>query len=117
MYHSYPCFMVEHVKLREMLSYLNPQVRHVTRNTILRYCWLEHLRLKSILHETLSRLNSRVCFTCDCWSACTTRGFLTLIAHFIDNNWSLKSRILNFRYFPPPHRGVEFREESIFYYL
>ncbi|KAL2901670.1 putative AC transposase [Bienertia sinuspersici] len=106
MYHSYPCSMVEHVKLREMLS-LNPQVRHVTKNTILRYCWLEHLRLKSILHETLSPLNSRVCFTCDCLSACTTRGFLTLTAHFIDNNWSLKSRILNFRYFPPPHRGVD----------
>ncbi|KAL2901686.1 putative AC transposase [Bienertia sinuspersici] len=84
MYHSYPCSMVEHFKLREMLS-LNPQVRHVTKNTIL----------------------SRVCFTCDCWSACTTRGFLTLTAHFIDNNWSLKSRILNFCYFPPPHRGVD----------
>ncbi|KAL2942848.1 putative AC transposase [Bienertia sinuspersici] len=36
MYHSYPYSMVEHVKLREMLSYLNPQVIHVTRNTILR---------------------------------------------------------------------------------
>ncbi|KAL2926615.1 Zinc finger BED domain-containing protein RICESLEEPER 2 [Bienertia sinuspersici] len=38
MYHSYPLSMVEHVKFREMLSYLNPQVRHVTRNTTLRYC-------------------------------------------------------------------------------
>ncbi|KAL2905425.1 Zinc finger BED domain-containing protein RICESLEEPER 2 [Bienertia sinuspersici] len=88
-------------------SYLNLQVRHVTRNTILRYCWLERLTLKSILHETLSHLNSRVCFTCDCWSTCTTRGFLTLTAHFIDSNWSLKSRILNFRYYPPPRRGVD----------
>ncbi|KAL2944299.1 putative AC transposase [Bienertia sinuspersici] len=93
MYHSYPYSMVEHVKLREMLSYLNPKVRHVTRNTILRYCWLEHLRLKSILHETLSHLNSR--------------GILTLTAHFINNNWSLKSHILNFRYFPSSHKGVE----------
>ncbi|KAL2901802.1 putative AC transposase [Bienertia sinuspersici] len=76
MYHLYPCSMVEHVKLREILSYLNPQVRHVTRNTILRYFWLEHLRLKYIFHETLSHLNSR-------------------------------SRILNFCYFPPPHRGVD----------
>ncbi|KAL2921095.1 putative AC transposase [Bienertia sinuspersici] len=67
----------------------------------------EHLRLKSILHETLSHLNSRVCFNCDCWSACITRGFLTLTAYFIDSNWSLKSRILNFHYFPPPHRGVD----------
>ncbi|KAL2937168.1 Zinc finger BED domain-containing protein RICESLEEPER 2 [Bienertia sinuspersici] len=96
MYHSYPCSMVEHVKLREMLSYLNPQVRHVTRNTILRYCWLENLTLKSILHETLSHHNSKVCFTCACWSACATRGFLTLTTLFIDNNWSLKSQVWTF---------------------
>ncbi|KAL2924029.1 putative AC9 transposase [Bienertia sinuspersici] len=80
---------------------------HVTRNTILRYCWLEHLRLKSILHETLSHLTSKVCFTCDCLSACTTRRFLTLTAHFIDSNWLLKIRILNFRYFPSPYRAVD----------
>ncbi|KAL2938002.1 Zinc finger BED domain-containing protein RICESLEEPER 1 [Bienertia sinuspersici] len=77
MYHSYALCMVEQV-----LSYLNTKVRQVTRNTIL-----------------------RVCFTCDCWSTCTTRGFLNRITHFIDSNWPLKSRILNFRYFPLPHRG------------
>ncbi|KAL2941002.1 putative AC transposase [Bienertia sinuspersici] len=107
MYHSYPLSIVEHVKLREMLTYLNSKVRHITRNTILKYCLLEHKRLKSMLHEILADVNSRICFTCDCWSACTSRGFLTLTAHFIDNNWNLKSRILNFRYFPPPHRGVD----------
>jgi len=107
MYHSYPLSVVEHVKLREMLSYLNPRVRHVTRNTILRYCWQEHTRLKSLLYNILADVNSRVCFTCDCWSACTGRGFLTLTVHFVDCDWKLKSRILNFRYFPPPHRGVD----------
>ncbi|KAL2901618.1 putative AC transposase [Bienertia sinuspersici] len=96
MNNSYPCSMFEHVKLREMLSYLNAQVRHVTRNTILRYRWQEYLRLKSILHETLSHINNRVCFTCDCWFACTTKGFLTLT-----------NCILNLCYFPSPHRGVD----------
>ncbi|KAL2930991.1 Zinc finger BED domain-containing protein RICESLEEPER 4 [Bienertia sinuspersici] len=42
MYQTCPLFMVENVKLREMLSYLNPKVRHVTMNTILTYFWLEH---------------------------------------------------------------------------
>ncbi|KAL2920462.1 putative AC transposase [Bienertia sinuspersici] len=107
MYHSYPLSIVEHVKLREMLTYLNSKLRHITRNIILKYCLLEHKRLKSMLHEILADVNSRIRFTCDCWSACTSRGFLTLTAHFIDNNWNLKSHILNFRYFPPPHRGVD----------
>ncbi|KAL2929377.1 putative AC transposase [Bienertia sinuspersici] len=51
--------------------------------------------------------SSRVCFTCDCWSVCTTRGFLTLTAYIIDSNWSIGSHILNFCYFPLPHRGVD----------
>ncbi|KAL2934904.1 putative AC transposase [Bienertia sinuspersici] len=87
--------------------------------------------VETILYHSypLSMLEHRVRFTCDCWSACTTKAFMTLTAHFIDSNWSLKSRILNFHYFSLPLRGVdiylffwanqgvEFREEIIFYYL
>ncbi|KAL2897040.1 putative AC9 transposase [Bienertia sinuspersici] len=88
MYHSYPLSIVEHVKLREMLTYLNSKVRHITRNTILKYCFLEHKRLKSMLHEILVDVNSRICFT--------FVGMRALLSH-----------ILNFRYFPPPHRGID----------
>ncbi|KAL2934234.1 Cryptochrome-2, partial [Bienertia sinuspersici] len=52
------------------------KVRRVARNTILRYCLLEHERLMPFFRESLSELDNR-------------------------------SRILNFRYFSLPIRGVD----------
>ena len=109
MFHAYPFSIVEHVKLREMLTYLNLDVILVTRNTISAYCLKEHDRLKMSLLESLSRVSSRICFTSDCWSSkVTSRGYLSLTAHYINDNWNLKSHILNFKYFPPPIQDLTF---------
>ncbi|KAL2905817.1 putative AC transposase [Bienertia sinuspersici] len=108
MFHSYPFNIVEHVKLRELHSYLNPNVIHISRNTILAYCWKEHDRLKLRMRDSLSQVSSRICFTSDCWSSkVTSRGYLSLTAHYIDNNWILRSHILNFKHFPPPHKSQD----------
>ncbi|KAK8661519.1 hypothetical protein V6N13_091118 [Hibiscus sabdariffa] len=57
-------------------------------------------------------VSSRICFTCDGWSACTSRSYFALAAHYVDNNWKLQYKILNFRRFPPPHDG-----ESIYKFV
>ncbi|KAL2921092.1 Zinc finger BED domain-containing protein RICESLEEPER 2, partial [Bienertia sinuspersici] len=97
MFHSYSLNIVEHEKLRVMLSYLQPKVQHVSRNTIMKYCVKEHEILKATLRSKLDSIDSRICFTYDCWSAITKHGYLTLTAHYVDNEWVLRSRILNFR--------------------
>lgn len=108
--HSYPLRIVEHDRLWKLHSYLNPNVKHVSRNTILRYCILEHQKLKKLLLDTIASVESRICFTCDLWSSCNNRGYLTLTAHYVDNRWTLRSKVLNFRYCPPPHSGVDIYE-------
>ncbi|KAG6508584.1 hypothetical protein ZIOFF_033958 [Zingiber officinale] len=46
----------------------------------------------------------RIALTTDMWTASNQRkGFLALIAHFIDDNWTLQSRILRFAYVRSPH--------------
>ena len=105
--HAYPLQIVEHDELRELHIYLNPLVKHVSRNTILKYCIREFDTHKAILSNVLSNLTGRICFTCDVWSACTTRGYIVLTAHFIDDSWTLRSKVLSFRYFPPPHNGKD----------
>ncbi|XP_048501672.1 uncharacterized protein LOC125497976 [Beta vulgaris subsp. vulgaris] len=50
--HAYPLRIVEHEKLRKLHSYLNPKVRHISRNTILRYCALENEKLKLNSNDT-----------------------------------------------------------------
>lgn len=48
----------------------------------------------------------RISLTFDCWSSITMDGYISLTPHFIDNDWSLQKRVLNFSFLPPPHSGV-----------
>ena len=105
MYHGYPLSMVEHKFTRKLHRYLNPKVKNISRSTITRWCMRKNSKLRKMLFETLKDLDSKVSLTCDIWTACTSRGYLTLTAHYIDKDWCLKSKVLNFRHFPPPHTG------------
>ncbi|KAF7841679.1 zinc finger BED domain-containing protein RICESLEEPER 2-like [Senna tora] len=55
----------------------------------------------------MARIPNRVCLTYDVWTACTSEGYICLTAHFVDENWKLRSIILNFCRMLPPHTGVE----------
>ncbi|XP_021759556.1 zinc finger BED domain-containing protein RICESLEEPER 2-like [Chenopodium quinoa] len=105
--HGYSLSIVEHEGFRELHTYLNSKVRTISRNTILKWCMTEHDVLKQYVRNTFKALTSKVSLTCDVWTACTTRGYLSLTAHFVDNDWKLRSKVLNFRHFPPPHNGHE----------
>ncbi|XP_049326739.1 E3 SUMO-protein ligase ZBED1-like [Astyanax mexicanus] len=43
--------------------------------------------------------------TSDLWSSRTSEPYLSLTAHFIDNDWNLKSKCLQTAYFPEDHTG------------
>ncbi|KAL2900506.1 putative AC transposase, partial [Bienertia sinuspersici] len=83
-----------------------------TKNAFYKYCRehkykasSENEILKATLRFKLDSIDSHICFTCDCWSAITKHGYLTFTSHYVVNQWVLRSRILDFRYFPPPHTG------------
>ncbi|KAJ9553107.1 LOW QUALITY PROTEIN: hypothetical protein OSB04_017152 [Centaurea solstitialis] len=80
-----------------VLSSLNFVFRHVSR-------------LREIVRETLrntfKNLNSRIALTTDCWTSVQNYNYLVLTAHFIDDNWRLHKRILNFRLMDS-HKGKE----------
>ena len=38
----------------------------------------------------------RVCLTTDTWTSIQRINYMCLTAHYIDNNWTLKKKILNF---------------------
>ncbi|KAL2923710.1 Zinc finger BED domain-containing protein RICESLEEPER 2 [Bienertia sinuspersici] len=49
--------------------------------------------LKATLCSKLDSIDSRTCFTCDCKSSITKYGYLTQTAHYVDNEWVLRSHI------------------------
>jgi len=103
--HGLPFKFVEYKWIRELLSYLNPDVKHVSRNTAVSDLWKFHVQMKEKLKHEMHHCHNRICLTSDCWTACTQEGYICLTAHFVDNNWKLNSKILAFCKMEPPHTG------------
>ena len=104
--HDLPLKFVEYEGVRAILSYLHEEVKHISRNTaksdVLNLYKKEKCRLKRLLESIPGRVN----LTSDLWTSIATDGYLCLTAHFIDDDWRLQKRILNFCFMPPPHSGV-----------
>ena len=54
----------------------------------------------------LEEASGRICLTIDLWTSITTYDYLCLIAHFIDKDWNLQKRVLNFCEMLTPHTRV-----------
>ena len=61
--------------------------------------------LKSVL--------GRISLTSDLWTSIIIDGYMCLTAYFLDKNWVLHKRVLNFCLMPPPHNGI-FLSEKIY---
>ena len=67
-------------------------------------------RKKERMKFMLQSAPGRICFTSDLWTSIVIDGYLSLTAYFIDKDWHLQKRILNF-YHSPPHTGVNLCEK------
>lgn len=103
--HGYGFSWVEHEGNREIHEYLNNQVKSVCRNTAKSDCLKLHKKLKAQLKDTLHKNSGRISLTADMWTSCQTEGYLCLTAHYVDANWKLNSRVLNFCHIDTPHTG------------
>ncbi|KMT08905.1 hypothetical protein BVRB_6g136250 [Beta vulgaris subsp. vulgaris] len=104
--HDLPFQFAEYEGVRRCFAYLNPNVKVVSRNTLKADIQKLYVREKGKLKDELGLVRGRIALTSDCWSFITTDGYISLTAHFVDNDWRLQKRILNFRFMPPPHTGV-----------
>ncbi|KAL5550725.1 hypothetical protein UlMin_000901 [Ulmus minor] len=109
--HDLPFQFVEWAGIKAIHQYLYPDVDTLTRNTakadVLKAYQREKLKIKAMFEE----VSGRVSLTSDLWSSCISDGYMCLTAHFIDKEWRLQKRILNFCFMPPPHTGVALSEK------
>ncbi|GKF04010.1 zinc finger BED domain-containing protein RICESLEEPER 2-like protein, partial [Tanacetum coccineum] len=52
---------------------------------------------KDKLHETLQKNIGRVSLTTNRWTSGKQKSYMALTTHFIDNEWNLGKKVLNFR--------------------
>lgn len=114
--HDLPFSFVEYRRVREIMKYLNPDAKMMSRRASTTDVLNLYLSKKNKLKQVLSNIPSRICLTSDVWTSCTTEGYISLTAHFVDENWKLNSKILSFAHFPPPHSGLELAK-TVFEFL
>ena len=109
--HDLPFRFVEYEGIRTLFKYISPDIKLPCRNTVkkhvLRMFEDENIRLR----DWLNIVEGRICLTSDLWSSAATDGYLTLTAHFVDKEWKMHKRILNFCHMPPPHTRVALFEK------
>lgn len=96
--HEYPLSIVDHLGFKRYSASLQPLFKLPCRNTIkkvvLNIYDYEKVKTLSLVEGNQSRL----AITTDMWTSSNQKkGFMAVTAHFIDDSWSMQSRIL--RYF------------------
>ncbi|GJR77892.1 zinc finger BED domain-containing protein RICESLEEPER 2-like protein [Tanacetum coccineum] len=103
--HNYPFSYVEHEATRNLHRFLHRDANPISRNTAKEDVLGIYKREKSNLKKELEKVSSRICFTSDLWSSITSDGYMALTAHYVDEDWVLRKKVLNFSFVPPPHTG------------
>ncbi|KAK2656262.1 hypothetical protein Ddye_009314 [Dipteronia dyeriana] len=102
--HEYPLSMVEHSGFHRFMGTAQPLFKIPSRNTlkcdILQIYDYERAKLKGLLEKN----KGRIALTTDMWTSYNQRkGFMAITTHFVDDSWTLQSRIIRFIYVPCPH--------------
>ncbi|CAL8993402.1 unnamed protein product [Prunus brigantina] len=109
--HNLPFSFVEYEGIRALFAYVSPDIKLPCRHTV-KACVLRMFKSeRQKLHTLLSSIQGRICLTSDLWTSVCTDGYLALTAHFVDQDWRLHKRIINFCHMPPPHSGVALSEK------
>ncbi|KAL0011073.1 hypothetical protein SO802_006181 [Lithocarpus litseifolius] len=106
-----PFRFVEYTSIRAIFAYLCPEATIITRNIARSDLIKMHGREKEKIKFMLKDAPSRISLTSDLWTSVITNGYMCITAHFIDRNWVLQKRVLNFCFMLPPHNGVSLFEK------
>ncbi|KAA8538150.1 hypothetical protein F0562_027758 [Nyssa sinensis] len=109
--HDLPFQFVEYEAVRDVFSYLCMDVKSFSRNTTRADVMKIYKREKNRISNLMQLCPGRICLTSDLWTSIVTDGYLCLTAHFIDKDWILQKRVINFCCMPPPHNGISLAEK------
>ena len=91
-----PFSVVDGEGFRDFVQVLQPKFdipgRMTVSKDVLKLFSEEGAKLK----KELTKCGQRVCLTTDCWTFCTQMAYMCLIAHYIDSDWHLHKKIVNF---------------------
>lgn len=94
--HGYPLAMVEHVGFKIFVKNLQPWFEAGPNGAIEVVCMELYEKEKLKVFEIIRTLHSRINLAIDMWTSHENAGYMCLTAHYIDEDWILRKKILNF---------------------
>ena len=93
--HEYPLSMVDHIAFREFVGSLQPLFKLISRNTLKSDIIKIYDNESEKTLKMMDKNGSRTIITIDMWTSSNKkRGSIVITAHFIDQTWTLQSRVL-----------------------
>ena len=97
--HEYPISMVDYEGFREYSNSLQPLFKVITRNTIRFDIFKIFEDEKKKTMKSFEHNKNRIAITTDMWTANNQKkGYMIMTTHYIDDSWTLKSRIMRYIY-------------------
>eukprot|EP00262_Sarcandra_glabra_P005839 TRINITY_DN1771_c1_g2_i1.p1 TRINITY_DN1771_c1_g2~~TRINITY_DN1771_c1_g2_i1.p1 ORF type:complete len:673 (+),score=86.29 TRINITY_DN1771_c1_g2_i1:242-2260(+) len=94
--HEYPLQMVEHPAFITFVENLQPRFKMVNFNTIEGDCLAIYQKEKENLLRLLGTIPGRISLILDLYTSSQSVRYMCLTGQFIDNDWRLHRRVLNF---------------------
>ncbi|KAK8597373.1 hypothetical protein V6N13_094788 [Hibiscus sabdariffa] len=91
-----PFRIVEGEGFKLFLSKACPRFHLPSRFTVRKDCLDLFNSMKNLMKNSFGQDTSRICLTTDTWTSLQRVSYMVLIAHWIDEEWMLQKRIINF---------------------
>ncbi|KAJ4940609.1 hypothetical protein JOQ06_026906 [Pogonophryne albipinna] len=105
-----PYSVVENIGFRRMVNAMEPRYPVPTRQHLTKVCVPRlYAQTKAHVKASLGKAE-RVALTCDGWTSRTTEAYVTITAHFINEEWELVMYVLQTRDMPESHTGHNLAE-------
>ncbi|XP_059661394.1 zinc finger BED domain-containing protein RICESLEEPER 1-like [Cornus florida] len=96
MLHGYPLAMVEHVGFKMFVKNLQPLFEVMTNSTIELDCMTIYGKERQKVHDMIHGLHGRISLAVDMWTSPENAWYLCLTANYIDEDWNLQKKMVNF---------------------
>ncbi|XP_077219054.1 zinc finger BED domain-containing protein RICESLEEPER 1-like [Tasmannia lanceolata] len=91
-----PFKSVEKEGFRHFVSIACPRFHIPSRSTVSKDCYQFFQEERSKLKKLFKNSCQRICLTTDTWSSLQRVNYMCLTAHYVDSDWKLHKKILNF---------------------
>ncbi|XP_027114051.1 zinc finger BED domain-containing protein RICESLEEPER 2 isoform X1 [Coffea arabica] len=104
--HEHPFSIVKEDGFNLMMKKGMPEWQKISRTTNKKDCLSVYEREKQKLKHLLSKVK-KISLTTDLWKSKNQKiEYMVITGHWIDSQWRLQKRVLNFVHVPPPRPGI-----------